>query len=116
VQAEFLPPSVIARTEEADRVVHAVTETPGVLRNNTGRLIRGINGAIFPQPALDLAGDGSFTVDQGVQRKSASSGRCQAPCGALPECVRHRKRLPWVDEGSQRLHRRLHSPMGTELL
>jgi DNA-binding NtrC family response regulator len=63
-----------------------------------------------------VAGDGSLALDPGAQGKSPPRGRYQALCGSLLECVRHRERLPWIDAGARCVHRRLHSPMGTELL
>jgi len=115
VQAEFLPASVIARHRTADCLVDAATETPDVLRNDAGRHGRN-EWRDLPAASSSLARDGSFTVDQGVQTRPPSRGRYKALCGSLLECVRHRERLPWIDAGAGWLHRRLHSPMGTELL
>ena len=76
----------------------------------------GINGAIFPQPALVwLAMDHSLSIRafKENRRPAADTKLCVAPYWNVYETG---ERLPWIDAGSRCLHRRLHSPMGTELL
>jgi len=81
----------------ADCLVDAATETPMFFGTTQGDMA-GINGAIFPQPALVwLAMDHSLW--SGHSRESPSRGRYQALCGSLLECVRHRERLPGIDAG-----------------
>jgi len=114
VQAEFLPVSVIARTERLIAWWTPPQKRPMFFGTTQGDM-GGVNGAIFPQPALVwLAMDHSLSIRAFKQdRRPAADTKL---CVLLLECVRHRERLPWIDAGSRCLHRRLHSPMGTELL
>ena len=114
VQAEFLPASVIARTERLIAWWTPRQKRPMFFGTTQGDMA-GMNGATFPQPALVWLARITRSRS-GAQGVSLPRGRYQALCGALLECVRHRECLPWIDAGAQCFHRRLHSPMGTELL